>query len=90
MIEPADDKVVEVKDSDEDTESLFNKSRDSDFHSLFKSMSDFEDDSLDSEFKRSVSTTKAKVREKRVVSTKKRKKLLVKKLVYKVTKRGKG
>lgn len=49
MIDPANEKVVSVEDSHEDTESLSNKNGDSDFDSMLESLSDYDDESLDSD-----------------------------------------
>lgn len=87
MIELTTKKVVEVEDSKKDIESLFNESGDSDdndFDRLFESISDYKDESLDSNAEKSVAATKAKVREKGFASTKKGNGLLVKKPVSKV------
>lgn len=88
VIEPTDDKMVDVEKSDEDTKSLFNEcweSKDNDFDNMFQSLSDYEDESLDYDIEKYVVFTKAKVREKGTASTKNGKELLVKKIVSKVT-----
>lgn len=88
MIEPDNEKVVDVEDTNEDTNSLFNKSRDSedgDFNNIFESLSDCEDDSLDSNVEKYVVPTKAKMREKRTTSPKKGNGMLVKKPISKAT-----
>lgn len=88
MIEPDDEKVVYVEDSNKYTNSLFNESRDSedcDFNSMFKRLSDYEDDSLDSDVEKYVVAAKAKVRRERVTSPKIEKGLLIKKPMSKST-----
>lgn len=43
------EKVIDIEDSDEDTESLFNDSEDSELDLIFESISDYENESLDSD-----------------------------------------
>lgn len=69
IIESVAEKVVQVKDSEEDTESLFNDSSnndDSDFCSMFERLSDYDDESFDSDYKWSVAIIKVRVRRKSI------------------------
>lgn len=94
IIDPITKKVVDVEETDEETESDPDDSKDSDYDSLddhFGSLSDEDDDSMfcsddvDSNVERDMVASRAKVKGKGVVSPKKRKKVLSKKPLSKVT-----
>lgn len=70
VIEPTANKVVEVDESDEDTNSMFDENSDNDLESL----SNYHDESLDSIIERGIATSKARIRGKGVASSKKGKK----------------
>lgn len=73
MVKSTAKNMVDSKESERDTDSMFNESEDSKIESMFEDLSDYKDESLDSDIERYDSAAKKKVTEKRLPHQRKKK-----------------